>query len=139
MSITRIFVILVLLLFATLSIIISGCYKHESPFEAAPLSTSLPTSSTLTTLTWDVPTKYADGTDLAETDIREYRVYFGTSSQVYSSFYSVGDPNSSVPPTCANVNDIISQATGTFYFAVTALDKNGNESDFSNEVIRQIN
>jgi fibronectin type 3 domain-containing protein len=134
MSIIRIYVSPVLLLGATLSIIISGCPKNDA---------SLPISSTPTTqtLTWDAPINYTNGDGLADAEIKEYKVYYSSShiTQPSVNFYPIFfDPNSSVTPTKVNIKDIIPQATGTYYFVVTSVDKNGVESDFSNEVIKVI-
>ena len=76
------------------------------------------------TLSWDAPTKNADGTPL--TDLEGYRVHYGTSSHDYSQSIDVGNVTTSV------ITDLVSEVT--YYFAVTAYDTSGNESDFSNEV-----
>jgi len=65
-----------------------------------------------------------------ETDLAGYKVYVGTSSRVYGSPISVGNLTSYA---LANL-----QVGSTYYFAVTAYDSNGNESDFSNEVSKSI-
>ena len=61
-------------------------------------------------------------------DVAGYRVYYGTTSGVYSQFLSVAKL-----PTTADVKNL--QDCKTYYLAVKALDSNGNESTgFSNEV-----
>jgi fibronectin type 3 domain-containing protein len=55
--------------------------------------------------------------------ITGYRVYYGNVSQTYGAPASVPNQTS-----CA----VTRLAAGTYYFAVTALDTNGYESDFSN-------
>ncbi len=81
------------------------------------------------TLAWDAPTTYTDGS--SPVDLVEYRVYFSTSSDSYSaeSYYPVSAPTTSV-----KVKDVIPQAAGMYFFVVTAVDKNGAESVFSNKV-----
>jgi len=146
----RIYVIPVLLLCAVLSIIISGCIisgcskDKEADFVSNPTTTDSTTSSTPTvTLTWDAPTTYTDNTALFETVIKEYRVYYSTlpiTQTATSSVYTVSrpDPTSALTPTSLTVNNNISLATGTYYFRVTAVDIDGAESDFSNEVSKNI-
>ena len=108
------------------------------------------------TLTWEAPTTNAtnddaDGTCL--TDLKGYKVYYGTSRGVYATPYTVivGGPGLScidtgIPvddPRTICVTDTIIHCTyttpdlptGTWYFAVTAYDTsvNENESAYSNE------
>jgi len=80
-----------------------------------------------TTLSWDTPTNNTDGTEL--TDLAGYKVYYGTSSGVYDNVIDVADV------TTYTLTDI---APATYYFAVTAYDELGNESDYSNEVSKTI-
>ena len=137
----RIYVIPVLMISAVLSFIILGCSNNnETDFVSnAALPASNPTT-TLSTLTWDAPTTYTNSYVLVETDIKEYRVYYSTSPGSYSTgnFYSISDPNNALTPTRVTVSNIISQATGTYFFVVTAVDKDGAESAFSNEVSKNI-
>lgn len=74
------------------------------------------------TLLWDSPaTSYLP-------DLGGYKVYYGTSSGVYNSVTDVGN---------VTTWDVTNLSDGrAFYFAVTAYDIQGNESDFSNEVIK---
>lgn len=75
-------------------------------------------------LSWTPPTKNTDGTDL--TDLAGYYIHIGTSSGDYSSVIEVrqNDINSFL------VEDL---AEGTWYFALSAFDTSGNESEKSNE------
>ncbi len=75
------------------------------------------------TLTWDAPTTNADGTPL--TDLAGYKVYYGTSSRDYTKTIDVGN---------TTTYQITGLSGGTYYFAVTAYDTSGNESDYSEEV-----
>ncbi len=80
------------------------------------------------TLAWDPPTTKTDGSPL--TDLAGYIVYYGTASQNYTNSFDVGNFTS------ASIGNI---APGTWYFAVTAYDSSGYESDFSEETSTQVN
>lgn len=58
-------------------------------------------------------------------DVVGYRVHYGNSSGSYGSFHTVGNQTTY---TVTNLSE------GTYYFAVTAFDSEGNESTYSNEV-----
>ena len=64
-----------------------------------------------------------------EPDIAGYTVYYGQSSRSYTSSTNVG---------LVTTNLITGLGPGLFYFAVTAYNTNGLESDFSNEVSYQV-
>ena len=78
-------------------------------------------------LSWDVPTTNSDGTSL--TDLAGYTIYYGTASGDYSQSINVGNVTTYTVPISIG---------GTYYFAVTAYDTTGNESDYSNEVTKVI-
>ncbi len=84
------------------------------------------TSGTVT-LTWDAPTTNEDGTPL--NDLGGYKVYYGRSSGSYTNSIDAGLDNSIA---------IGALSQGTWFFAVTAYDTSGNESGYSNEVIKQV-
>ena len=137
--------IFTILLSLFLLLILAGCNSGRVEVEPAggtqtigDLPTTGDTSSTGGTatetgnriLSWQTPTLYSDGTPVAPGDIKEYRVYFSTSSGSYSpeNSYIVSAPTTSI-----RIKDIITTGTGTYYFAVTAVDLADIESDFSNE------
>ena len=68
------------------------------------------------TLAWDPS---------ASQNITGYKIYIGSSSRVYGNPVSIGNQ------TTYTVSGL---SSGTHFFAVTAFDADGNESDFSNEV-----
>ncbi len=63
-------------------------------------------------------------------DVAGYKVYVGTASRNYSLFYDVGKVFRCTIP------DL--QEGTTFYFAATARDGYGHESDFSEELVYQV-
>ena len=62
-----------------------------------------------------------------ESDLGGYRVYYGPTSRGYTNFQQFGK---------ANTNTVTGLLDNTpYYFAVTAFNTNGLESDYSNEVL----
>ena len=78
------------------------------------------------TLSWVAPEENVDGSTLS--DLAGYRIYQGEESRAYTEQVSVGDPSATT--------HTMSLPTGEYYFAMTAVDGEGNESAYSNEVIR---
>jgi outer membrane biosynthesis protein TonB len=77
-------------------------------------------------LRWDPPTRNTDGTDIQ--GLAGFNLYWGESSRSY------GD-NVRVPGTAES--HTIRLPLGSYYFAVTAIDLEGDESSPSNEVVKQ--
>lgn len=79
-------------------------------------------------LRWRAPTQNVDGSPL--TDLAGFVVYWGSQSRSYGSSFAINDPDATRWEA-----DI---APGTYYFALTAVDGDGNESGYSNEVRKTI-
>jgi hypothetical protein len=62
-----------------------------------------------------------------EPDLSGYRIYYGTSSGHYSASVDVGNSTHCV------ISNLVQGVT--YYFAATAYDSEGNESDFSEEIV----
>ena len=76
---------------------------------------------------------YAAEVDLAwdansETDLAGYNIYYGTASRNYTHRINVGD---TTEHTVKDLDD-----GGTYYFAATAYDRDGNESAYSEELVQ---
>jgi hypothetical protein len=87
-------------------------------------------ASASVTLAWDAPMTNADGTPL--TDLAGYRIRYGQSSPLTSensTFIDVGNVTS---------HAIAGLQPGTYFFAVSAVDVNGNVSSLSEEVGSEI-
>ncbi|NBC23821.1 MAG: hypothetical protein GVY21_10135 [Gammaproteobacteria bacterium] len=80
------------------------------------------------TIRWQAPAENEDGTPL--TDLAGYVVYWGAQSRDYTGSYRI--ESASVTEWEADI------APGTYYFALTAFDREGNESDYSNELRKYI-
>ena len=98
-------------------------------------------------LTWDAPTTNVDRTCLA--DLGGYKVYYGISTGDYSytekidiNGISCEDTGVDAGTNCGTIKEctyiVDNLSSGTWYFAVTAYDTSGNESDYSNEVSKEI-
>lgn len=77
-------------------------------------------------VSWVAPQENVDGSQL--TDLAGYRIYYGESSRTYSDMVEVGNSTAT--------SHTLSLASGDYYVAMTALDADGNESGYSNEVIK---
>jgi hypothetical protein len=83
------------------------------------------TTSGVITLDWLAPTQNVDGTPL--TDLAGYRIYYGNVRGQYDYTRDIDDAG-----IMTVVIDNLTQ--GTWYFAATALNSSGLESDLSGEV-----
>lgn len=80
-------------------------------------------------LRWSAPTTNSDGTPL--TDLAGYHVYYGTNADLLSSQIPVEATQTSLV-----INNL---AVGTtYYFAITALNSTGSESNLSDTVSKTI-
>jgi hypothetical protein len=82
--------------------------------------------SATVTLEWQPPTENVDGTPL--TNLAGYRIYYGTGSRDYTEVVAIDSP------TATSYSIVL--PSGTYYFAMTARDADGNESGYSNEVVK---
>jgi len=80
-------------------------------------------------LSWTAPTTNNDGSPL--TDLAGYHIYYGASADLLTTQIDVGSSTTSYV-----VNNLVS---GTWYFAVTAFNSVGIESDLSNTGSKTIN
>jgi uncharacterized protein YjdB len=80
------------------------------------------------TLTWAAPATYTDGTPATLAAVAGYRIYYGTSSGTYTQSADVASAGTTP------VTYTLNLSPGTYYFAVTAIGTDGQESDHSNEI-----
>ena len=81
------------------------------------------------TLSWTAPTTRTDGSPL--TNLSGYKIFYGRMSGIYDYQIDINNPG-------VLTYVIENLASGDWYFALTAYDSAGVESDRSNEVVRQI-
>ena len=79
-------------------------------------------------LSWTPPTEREDGSAL--TDLDGYVIYYGLASGEYTESIEISAGLSSYM--------IEGLSDGTWFFAMTAKDSSGLESDYSNEVFKSI-
>lgn len=102
-----------------------------------PVSIACATPTVLTvgdtTVSWDAPTTNADGSTL--TDGAGYWLYFASVSKGQSNLqrYEITDWSQ----TSVLFIDIPTITTTDIFLRVTAYDTSGNESDWSNEAVRE--
>lgn len=82
------------------------------------------------TLSWNPPQENTDGSAL--TDLAGYKIYYGTESRVYPTRIDIDNPGITTY-VVENLNP------DTYYFAATAINSDGVESDFSGEAIKAVN
>ena len=87
------------------------------------------TEIAVVTLTWDAPTTNEDGSPVT---LSGYKIYYGTLPGTYSNSVSVSGAGATP------VTYTLSLSPGTYYFAVTAISADGQESAYSNEISKTI-
>jgi Glucodextranase, domain B len=81
------------------------------------------------TLSWTTPTERTDGSPL--TNLAGYKIFYGRMSSIYDYQIDINNPGILTYV----VENLVS---GDWYFALTAYDSEGLESDRSNEVLKVI-
>ncbi|MEJ2610337.1 MAG: putative Ig domain-containing protein [Candidatus Thiodiazotropha sp.] len=84
------------------------------------------------TLSWVAPSARTDGSSLSLSEIAGYRVYMGTNRNNLEAIVDLDDSSL----TRHRVEDL---RAGTYYFALTAYDRSGNESELSNIATKRTN
>ena len=84
-------------------------------------------------LAWDAPTTNTDGSSLnPATDLSLYKIYYGSASLTYATVVNVTNPGTTT------ISQTLNLSPGTYYFSVTTVDASGQESSYSNEVMKTI-
>lgn len=95
-------------------------------------TTSPPTSgaSSSVTFSWVPPTENSNGSPL--TNLAGYKIHYGTASQDYTHVVALNNPS-------LNRYVLDSLPSGTYYFAITAYNSAGVESNLSGEIATTLN
>ena len=106
-----------------------GCSDGKTG-RGAPPALSMPAPKSLK-FAWTPPTTDTSGQALGSR-LAGYTLYYGPSPRTYSSSIEINDPQAS------EYTDTGQVPPGLWYFALTARDTGGLESDFSNEVSKVV-
>jgi len=107
----------------TISVTDGAVSANLAPFSITVVFNAMGTA----TLSWTAPTQKTDGSPV---ELDGFVVYWGTSSRKYSHSVKLG---------INSLTYVVDNLTpATWYFAVTALDRNGLESVYSNEAMKVI-
>ena len=95
-------------------------------------STTVPPSSSNSSVTfsWVAPTENNNGSPL--TNLAGYKIHYGTASQDYTQVVALNNPS-------LNRYVLDSLPSGTYYFAITAYNSAGIESNLSGEITTTLN
>jgi len=110
--------------------VLVGCHQDPTGLSTVPAGTSATNQgSGMATLSWQAPTTDTNGAPL--TDLAGYRIYYGTSAT---------DLSDTIQLTSVGLQTYVIQnlASGTWYFAVTAVASTGVESTLSVVVSKTI-
>lgn len=119
-------------LFALLSTLalLSACGSEDSSSSSQAQSVPGQTGTKSVSLSWIAPSTRADGSVLPLNDLSGYRVYMGTTNTSLVPVLELGDSD-------VTEHSISNLESGSYYFAITALDKDGLESGLSQVVVKQ--
>jgi len=115
------------LLMGLVSFILSACGGGGGGSSSASGSAPPEGPASSITLSWETPVSLGDGKPLA--DLSGFNIYYGKSPLGYSEVIDTGD---------VRTYTLQNMPAGTYYFAITAYDSAGNETDFSPEVEKSI-
>jgi hypothetical protein len=95
------------------------------PFNLVVVAKPQPPTTGNVSLSWVAPSTRTDGSVLSMSEIAGYRIYRGTTSGNLQAVLDLND---------GYINSYVmqNQESGVYYFAVTAYDNDGNESNLSN-------
>lgn len=103
------------------------------PLTAAAQAAPLYTIQGDTSVSWVAPTENVDGTPL--TDLAGFKIYWGEQTRNYTQSMDVDD-SGAVSETFSFPLDSENQLN--WFIAMTALDEDGNESAYSNEILKVV-
>jgi hypothetical protein len=107
---------------------LSGCGVNESSEGSNTASQQTVVTDDSVSLSWSAPSTRADGNYLSNNELAGYKVYMGSSANDLSQLVDLNDNQI----TEFTVSDL---EAGSYYFAVSAYDRDGLESGFS-QIIR---
>lgn len=100
----------------------------DSPSQTMVAVTTVLVAEGGATITWQRPTENVDGSPLD--GLASFRIYVGDTPRNYHSYVEVLDPTAE--------SFYVELLPGDYHMAMTALDDGGNESAYSNEIIKTV-
>lgn len=116
-------------LLSTLALL-SACGSESSSNSTQTLSSPTSTGTKSVSLSWIAPSTRADGSLLPLNDLSGYRVYMGTTNTSLAPVVDLDDSG-------VTEHSVTNLESGSYYFAISALDKDGLESGLSRVVLKQ--
>jgi hypothetical protein len=92
-------------------------------------SDSRPNAIGSATLTWSRVTKSIDGADL--NDLAGYKIHYGKSAKQLNKVITVPNASLGLPNSKITFYQVTNLSPGTWYFAVSAYNAEGKESELS--------
>lgn len=86
-----------------------------------------PTFGSQATLSWAAPSQREDNQPISLSEIAGYKIYYGTSRRNYSNNILIEDGD-------VDSYTVQNLESGTYYFALTTIDTDGRESQYSAEI-----
>ena len=114
------------LVFVVIASLLSACSSEE---DIGGASAAIPASG----LTWVAPAARENNSPISMAEIAGYRIYYGETQGDYQNQHEVNDAyDNDLDPTELGL------PAGGYYVVVTAVDTDGRESIFSEEVVLNI-
>ncbi len=105
------------------SFMLSACGGGSGSGTSNPSGNPPENPSSTISLSWETPVSQADGKPLA--DLSGFNIYYGKSSLEYGNWIDVGN---------VRIYTLQNLPAGTYYFAISAYDSEGNETNLSPEI-----
>lgn len=120
--------LLQILILSAILALLSACGTDESSSSATTTSSQSISGTDSVNLKWLPPTTRADGTYLPARELAGYRIYMGTSRTNLAPIVDLVNDN-------LNEHLVKDLGQGSYYFAITAYDTDGMESNMSQVVL----
>jgi len=120
-----------IILIITVGLVGCGDGNSEGEGDSTTVGVEVASVDGTATLSWVAPSTRVDSTPLSMSELGGYKVYVGSSMDTLMLHADINDPYQME----LVVNNL---DTGTYYFAVTAYNQYGAESDFSSVLSKTI-
>jgi hypothetical protein len=111
--------------------LLGACGSNNATSSNSPAATQPPGTAASINLSWNPPVTRTDGSYLPVGDLAGFRVYMGTSSGNLTPYIDLDSGD-------INEFTIKNLSSGSYYFAISAFDTDGQESGLSQVILRQV-